>query len=236
MTALYAYQTLHLRAGHPLHTAAHVAELDRAAQRLFGQRYAPDLRTLERRIAAVAVAERYPDDLAAFVRIELTEGAERIVPGGVSLYEGYALRSLMPDAATLVYDLPLDDCPTSAREAVGLLARAAVRRSGATEAVQCDAEGHLRSVGGAPLFAVARGAIFALTPYPSLEQRLVLRAAERLRMPAVAGTLTRDALEGVDELFWADHRGITALAHCDGYPLMSLTAERIAAALEEVTP
>ena len=36
----------------------------------------------------------------------------------------------------------------------------------------------------------------------------------------------------IEELFFTDHRGITSLSHCDGQPLMTFLAERIAGALE----
>ena len=36
----------------------------------------------------------------------------------------------------------------------------------------------------------------------------------------------------IDELFFTDHRGITSLSHCNGLPLMTFLAERIAQALE----
>ena len=39
-----------------------------------------------------------------------------------------------------------------------------------------------------------------------------------------------------EELFYADHRGITALSRCDGQPLMILVAERVAEALEGLFP
>ena len=32
----------------------------------------------------------------------------------------------------------------------------------------------------------------------------------------------------IDELFFTDHRGITSLSHCNGLPLMTFLAERIA--------
>ncbi|MFQ7503703.1 MAG: hypothetical protein ACLRMJ_12500 [Alistipes finegoldii] len=36
----------------------------------------------------------------------------------------------------------------------------------------------------------------------------------------------RDELPRFDELFYVDHRGVTALAHCDGHPCMAILAER----------
>lgn len=39
-------------------------------------------------------------------------------------------------------------------------------------------------------------------------------------------------LRRIEELFFTDHRGITSLSRCDGQPLMTFLAERIAGALE----
>lgn len=42
----------------------------------------------------------------------------------------------------------------------------------------------------------------------------------------------RADLPSLDELFFADHRGVTSLSRCDGLPLMTFVAERIAEAME----
>ena len=39
-------------------------------------------------------------------------------------------------------------------------------------------------------------------------------------------------LSRIEELLFTDHRGITSLSRCNGVPLMTFLAERIAAALE----
>ena len=137
MTDLYLYQTLHLRAGRPRSTAAHVAVLDSASRRLFGRAYTPDIPALEARIAAAARAERYPSAVSGFVRVELTAaGEERIIPAGISLYDGYALRSLTPEAAIVQYDNPFTDAPTSAREAAAQLAQRQAEAAGAGVALR----------------------------------------------------------------------------------------------------
>ncbi|MCM1351591.1 MAG: hypothetical protein NC250_02515, partial [Alistipes senegalensis] len=105
MTGFYLYQTLHLLRGRVRLLDRHAALLDRCARELFGTGYAPDLRDLERRVLDTAAARRYPTDLSAFVRLELAaDGTERLVPAGVSYYEGYALRSVRPDGVTVVCD------------------------------------------------------------------------------------------------------------------------------------
>lgn len=235
MTELYLYQTVHLARGRARNAEAHAARLDAASRELFGRGYAPA--RLAARIEALAAAERYPTGVSGFVRIELgADGEERLTPAGVSLYDGYALRSLQPEAVTLRYDLPLTEAPTSAREAAAQLARRMAERAGADVAVRCDREGILREADDAPLFAVAGHTVLAAPGTQSVERELAVRAVRAARLELREEPFGCGELPRIDELFFADHRGITALARCDGQPLMSLIAERIAFVMEGLFP
>ena len=235
MTELYLYQTVHLARGRARNAEAHAARLDAASRELFGRGYAPA--RLAARIEALAAAERYPTGVSGFVRIELgADGEERLTPAGVSLYDGYALRSLQPEAVTLRYDLPLTEAPTSAREAAAQLARRMAERAGADVAVRCDREGILREADDAPLFAVARHTVLAAPGTQSVERELAVRAVRAAGLELREEPFGCGELPRIDELFFADHRGITALARCDGQPLMSLIAERIALVMEGLFP
>ena len=235
MTELYLYQTVHLARGRARNAAAHAARLDAASRELFGRGYAPA--RLAARIEALAAAERYPTGVSGFVRIELgADGEERLTPAGVSLYDGYALRSLQPEAVTLRYDLPLTEAPTSAREAAAQLARRMAERAGADVAVRCDREGILREADDAPLFAVAGHTVLAAPGTQSVERELAVRAVRAAGLELREEPFGCGELPRIDELFFADHRGITALARCDGQPLMTLVAERVAEALEGLFP
>ncbi len=235
MTELYLYQTVHLARGRARNAEAHAARLDAASRELFGRGYAPA--RLAARIEALAAAERYPTGVSGFVRIELgADGEERLTPAGVSLYDGYALRSLQPEAVTLHYDLPLTEAPTSAREAAAQLARRMAERAGADVAVRCDREGILREADDAPLFAVAGHTVLAAPGTQSVERELAVRAVRAAGLELREEPFGCGELPRIDELFFADHRGITALARCDGQPLMSLIAERIAFVMEGLFP
>ena len=235
MTELYLYQTVHLARGRARNAEAHAARLDAASRELFGRGYAPA--RLAARIEALAAAERYPTGVSGFVRIELgADGEERLTPAGVSLYDGYALRSLEPEAVTLRYDLPLTEAPTSAREAAAQLARRMAERAGADVAVRCDREGILREADDAPLFAVAGHTVLAAPGTQSVERELAVRAVRAAGLELREEPFGCGELPRIDELFFADHRGITALARCDGQPLMSLIAERIALVMEGLFP
>lgn len=235
MTELYLYQTVHLARGRARNAEAHAARLDAASRELFGRGYAPA--RLAARIEALAAAERYPTGVSGFVRIELgADGEERLTPTGVSLYDGYALRSLQPEAVTLRYDLPLTEAPTSAREAAAQLARHMAERAGADVAVRCDREGILREADDAPLFAVAGHTVLTAPGTQSVERELAVRAVRAAGLELREEPFGCGELPRIDELFFADHRGITALARCDGQPLMSLIAERIALVMEGLFP
>lgn len=237
MTDLYLYQILHLRAGRPRSTAAHVAVLDSASRRLFGRAYTPDIPALEARIAAAARAERYPSAVSGFVRVELTAaGEERIIPAGISLYDGYALRSLAPEAVIVQYDNPFTDAPTSAREAAAQLAQRQAEAAGAGVALRCDASGVCRTADDALLVAV-RGRRLFVAPddgTPCVERDLALRAARAEGLETVEEPFAIGQLPRFDELLYVDHRGVTALSRCEGHPYMSLVAERLARGLERL--
>ena len=166
MTGLYLYQTVHLARGRARNVAGHIAVLDAASRELFGRPYAPAAERLAKRIETLSAAERYPAGVSGFVRIELDpDGTERLLPAGVSLYDGYAFRSLQPEAVTVGYDLTLSEAPTSAREAAAQLARRLAERRGAEVAVRCDSAGILRSADDAPLLAIA-GRTVLTAPVP----------------------------------------------------------------------
>ena len=119
----YLYQTLHVRGRRPLWLDRHTELLARSIQELFGLRWVPDLRRLETQIAALLDANRHPAAGSSFVRMAFTPtGDLLLIPGAVSLYDGYALRSLRPAAAVVNYGVPYPEYHTSAREAACMLA------------------------------------------------------------------------------------------------------------------
>ena len=237
MTELCLYQTVHVARGRARNVAGHAALLDAASRALFGRPYAPDPARLAARIEALAAAERYPAGVSGFVRLELTpEGGERLFAAGVSLYDGYALRSLSPAAVTLRYHPLCPEAPTSAREAAELLAARLAALRGAAAAVRCDAEERLLTADGAPLFAVRGHTVYTAPAPASVEGCLACEAVRAAGLTLREEPLRRRELPRAEELFYADHRGITALSRCDGQPLMTLVAERVAEALEGLFP
>ena len=155
---------------------------------------------------------------------------------GVSLYRGYDLRSLMPEAVTLQYEPPLFDAPTSAREAAVELARQYAGLQGASVAVRCDRNGTLMAADEAALFAIRGRRVYAPPGEASIGRSLAVRSIRAAGLELAASPVGRDDLPRRDELFFIDHRGVTALSRCDGQPYMAIFAERIAGALRGLFP
>lgn len=255
---IYLYQILHLFHGRVRMLDRHVALLDRCARELFDRRYLPDLSRLERQILTLAADQRYPNDLSAFVRIELTDDGEtRILPMGVSYYDGYALRSVRPAGVGIACDPPLNGYPTQAREAAAAAARRMAECAGGRVAVQIGPDGACHTIEGAPM-AVVQGHTVRLAPESvpyeiqpsgfgpeenplrghrfdpprSVEYELLARAVQAAGLTLSEEPFGPDIRTNIDEMFWMDHRGITSLSHFDGRSLMSIIAERVADALE----
>lgn len=237
MTAPYLYQTLHRLGGEVRLLGVHIATLDTASRRLFGRPYAPDAAQLAARIEALAAAERYPAGVSGFIRLEIgPEGDEQLLPAGISLYRGYAFRSLQPDAVTLPYEIPFSGAPTSVREAAAVWARLEAQQRGADIAVRCDAQGVFRAADDAPLLGISGHTVRIAPGLACVERQLAMQAVHAAGLELHEETFGRDDLPQLDELFYVDHRGVTALSHCDGMPLMTLLAERVAQALEGLFP
>ena len=230
------YQIVHLARGRARNVEEHAALLDAASRALFRRPYRPDLRALATRIERHAAAEHYPTGVSGFIRIELNaEGEESLRPEGISLYDGYAYRSLQPTAATIPYEVPFSEFPTSVREAAAVWARRAAERTGAEVAIRCDLEGYFHAAEDAPLFAVTGRTVLAAPAGPgpeSIERSITRRAVQAVGLTFREEPFGTADLRRIEELFFTDHRGITSLSHCDGQPLMTFLAERIAGALE----
>ena len=173
-----------------------------------------------------------------------------LIPGAVSLYDGYTLRSLRPAAAVVNYGVPYPEYPTSAREAACMLAlqaavtadnraaeadieRAAVR-TGVQAVIRCDGEGFVHVCDEAPLFAVKGKKVYTPPAPPSVERELAYRAVEAARLPLLELEIGREQLARFDEIFYVDHRGLTSLSACEGQLYAAIITERIARVLNKL--
>ena len=151
----YIFQNVHTLGGAARHTAAHTALLRAAAKSLFG--FDPEITAdeLRRRIARLTEACRMPSRVSvrAVVRLYPT-GSIEIACDEPSIYAGYVLRSLRPDAICLRMAPPLPSLPTSAAEHTRLLADTMAHTRGARTAILTDSDGTVISESAQPIFIV----------------------------------------------------------------------------------
>lgn len=233
----YLYQTIHVFDRTCLCLSGHLSLLDRWSREIFGRPGPQDAGKIGAAAVALAGREAPGSDRSKFVRLIVpASGGLRMEFEGVSLYRGYDLRSLMPEAVTLQYEAPLFDAPTSAREAAVQLARQYAGLRGASVAVRCDREGTLLTADETTLFAVRGKQVYVSPGEQNVERDLAVRSIRAAGLGLAERPIGRDELPRMDELFYVDHRGVTALSRCDGYPYMAILTERVAEALRSLFP
>ena len=227
---VYLYQRLRTVDYRPLHTAAHLSRLRDGAGSLFGRPAELPAGRIADEIGALLHANGYPAGGATVTLRLYADGTYALTADGVSLYRTYALRSLRPAAAVVPCDGYRPEWPTSARRETARWAQQEAERSGARCALLCDRDGIVRRAGDAPLFAVRDDVIYA-APLDDVEWTLVAEAARRAGIRWVERPVGAAQLRLFDELFSFDCEGVSSIASFEGTPYLSLTAERIAAAL-----
>lgn len=231
---VYLYQRLRAVDYRPLHAAAHLRLLREASARLYGcGAELPEGRIIGE-IGALLRANGYPAGGATVTLRLYADGRRAITADGVSLYGEYALRSLRPAAVVVQCGGYRPEWPTSARREAVRWAQQEAAQHAARCAILCDGDGVVRRADDAPLFAVFDGVIYASPAAADVERTLVIAAARRAGIPLVEQPVGAEQLGVFDELFAFDCEGVCSIASCGEARYLSLTAERIAAALAEL--
>ena len=235
----YIFQNVHTLGGRPRHTAAHAALLRQAGRRLFGVEPGLTADELRRRIVRLTEACLAPSRVSvrAIVRLYPT-GRIEIACDEPSIYAGYVLRSLRPDAICINMAPPLPAMPTSATEHTRLMADTLARTHGAHTAIMTDAAGCAVSESAQPLFVV-QGYTVATPPVApadeSVERRMVREAIRGSDLTFAERPIAVADIAAADEVFTADYRGITSVARIGRKPYMSIIAEMVAGRIEKVS-
>ncbi|MFI3318140.1 MAG: aminotransferase class IV [Rikenellaceae bacterium] len=228
MSDLYIYKIINVLDAHPLHLKAHCDDLANYSAAIFGEYRELDFRRIES--AIISKIEQYMPDVTLSIYAELriySDGREEIELSS-SIYRGYVLRAMPLVAALVKYDLLMGEYPTLAQCAQAHLANIKVRREGAEVAIRESSEGLICSANGSPLFGVKGYTLYAPHSVDSLERSLTISAAQSAGMDVVELDIRSEHLMFFDELFYADHYGLTPIASLGERLYMSIMAEKIA--------
>ncbi len=178
--------------------------------------------------------ERVTKELSVFVELRVDiEFRWSIVVSEVSIYSGYSLRCVTPSAECVSFDSPFGHYPTSARREVLRFAGDIALNFGAELAIECDNSGGVVSAAGAALFGVVDRFLITSPTLQSVEKSLVIAKAKEYGLECVEERYTKKELNKFEELFAADHLGITSISRCGERHYMTIIAEKIAERLAQ---
>lgn len=229
---LYVYQAVITFGHEALHLGEYLCLLKEAANEVLHRALTLDEKAVAAMISDFLRQNGYPTAMPASVELRYYLSGEFVVIGGdVSPYPRLGLRLLMPAGVDVAYDLPLSEHCSSVRRSAAEAARAYAESRGAKVVVRLGADGCARSVDDSELFVIKEYTVMTPAPPVSVEGRLLSAAIERSGLRLECMSLMLAELEGADEIFYADHRGVTALGSFNGHPLMHILAEKIATRL-----
>lgn len=228
-------QMLHVRGRDIRFLGEHLREVERAWLALFREELRLDEAAVGSEIVALLDRERCSKEFSTYLRFDLDGEAKwHLTIEGDSLYRGYVLRALRPEAVTIRFELPFEGVPTVAAALAWQTAHRMAESRKVRSVVRMSEDLTLPEADGVPLFAVAARTVYTSREPRGVEGRLAREAIRRAGYRLEIMPLKRDHLPDVEELFYVDHRGVTALQSCDGKWMLAAVAARVAEELEAV--
>lgn len=193
-----------------------------------------DVEQIGRDIVALLRSQRVTRSVSVFVelRVDIEQEVE-IVVCGISLYDGYAMRSITPRAEVVTFTSPYGLMPNTARRSALSFAADIAHNIGGEIAIECGVDGRLLSLDGAALFGVVGRRVIVSRAFESVERGLVVAVARSLGLDVEERDIVRGDLCELDELFGCDHQGVIAVSRYGDHPYMTIIAQKIAAQLTQ---
>ena len=231
----YIYQNIHTLDYKPRHAKRHTEILRSLSQDLFGVEFSLSAEELESQIKLLLEQTRpsRQRSIRAVVK-QYASGSYTIECDAPSLYRGYTLRSLRPEAATMRVTMPLDLYPTSAAVSTRDIADSIARSRDFHTAILIDEDGKIRSEASAPI-ALVRGRCLTIAPvHASVEHEIIELAAKRANISVEQRTFRHEDMMLSDEVIIISWQGITAMQSVDNKTFMSIVAEHLAREMEKL--
>lgn len=228
LKGVYLYEKLRTYNHRVWYAEEHIRHLGVASQALFRRRVTLTAEQLQRQVSELLRVGGYSRE-GVLLTLRLYEGENyQLLVDEVSLYTGYALRSLRPVAVVERLPYELLRWATSLREECvrWALQRASMR--GAQAVLLSDGRGVVYRMDDAPLYAVAEDVLYTSPQQTELTRNLVKQAAEQEGLQLVEHPIEEQRLASFDELFGFDYRGVRTLSAVNGRHYIALKAERIA--------
>ncbi len=232
VSQLTIYQILHTLDSKVLHLDEHLKILFESYYELFGGYLKIDRRQLNSQIEAVMCAARCPSTVSLFLSLRVGSDAKiEVQVLSRSLYQGYSLRCLAPRVAPIEFAMPNIEIASSAREELIRFANSRAKAAGADLALRSYA-GVVDLIEGAQIFGIIDSRAITAKESFAPEHALAKAKLVELGYQLDERAIELSEVNLLDELFFVDHYGVTAIRSCATKSFMSITAAALAAAME----
>lgn len=231
----YVYQYIHTLDYEARNLEQHINILNQASQALFTTPFEPKQRDIKAAIITLLSGAHLSRKVS--IRIILkhyASGDTTIEYDTPSIYSGYVMRSLRPEAICLRINTPLEAYPTSAAVATYQMAEAIAQAKGYHTAIMIDNDNVIRCDSSHPVALVKGKTLFLpATTILSVERATLERATRDAGYEIVYDHLQQSDLATADEVLIMSWQGLSAVSHINAKPYMSIIAERISKEFEK---
>lgn len=230
----YVYQHIHTLDYTPYNLPQHIKIISQASEALFEEQFEYSEQEVAKQIATLLGAARLSRKVSICITLkQYASGDVTLEYDEPSIYSGYVMRSLRPEATCLRMQIPLESYPTSASVEACNLAEAIAQGRGYHTAIIIDADDTIRCDTSHPIALVKEMTLYIANTSLSVERNMLEQATRKAGYKVEYRTLKRADLATADEVLVMNWQGITAMQQVNGKPYMSIIAENIARNLGE---
>ena len=230
----YVYQHIHTLDYAPYNLPQHIKIISQASEALFEEQFEYSEQEVAKQIATLLGAARLSRKVSICITLkQYASGDVTIEYDEPSIYSGYVMRSLRPEATCLRMQIPLESYPTSASVEACNLAEAIAQGRGYHTAIIIDADDTIRCDTSHPIALVKEKTLYIANTSLSVERDMLEQATRKAGYKVEYRTLKRADLATADEVLVMNWQGLTAMQTVNGKPYMSIIAENIARNLGE---
>lgn len=235
-TGVYVYQRMRTKGYRIASSERYFDHLLRAAAHLFIKPTNVRGEQIAELASRLLREGNYSTSLVHVIELRLyTDGDYTLHVVETSPYDEFALRLTRPDAISVVSQSDLLCVPSSAEVAQNDLLRHYARAKGASIAITHHSDGRVISVDGAAPIAVHSDEVIISPTIESVETEWAIAALKRRRAGKVTmRSLQIDEISTLDELFYADARGLTAVGSYEGHIFANTIAYTTAQDIEKM--
>lgn len=230
----YVMQRIHTLGGKVYGANTHVVIMREASEYMFGFSSLIAAADVERIASKLVACANAPMDYSVPVVMRLdARGVLSFEVEKPTYGHGIYLRARRYAGVEIEYVVPYPIVAQSSESvASDAMTTRRVAHLGGDVAVRVDAEGNVLSCPWAPIFVFYKGRLYTPMEYPSVEYRMVSRAAKAANVELAVYPIPSSALGRVEEIFIVDIMGVSALASIKNHRLRSSVAMKLAKVME----